>query len=204
VKYDLIIAGAGHLGRELAGWSKAEDQSMHVAFVDDTMPNTPSIDGVPVLGAISSNLIGDDDPVMIAIAEPHGRVQVYDRLGWKRLPAWIHRTTVLSNGVSPSSGCILMPMSLMSVGSKIGRGCIVNVMSSVGHDVTLGDFCTLSSHVDLCGGVHVGNRVFFGSGARVLPGLTIGDDAVIGAGSVVMRNVPASESWFGIPAKRIL
>lgn len=41
-----------------------------------------------------------------------------------------------------------------------------------------------------------------GANATILPGITIFENAVIGAGSVVTKDVPASETWFGNPAKK--
>lgn len=40
-----------------------------------------------------------------------------------------------------------------------------------------------------------------GANATLLPGITIGEDAVIGAGAVVTRDVPASATVYGNPAR---
>jgi len=47
----------------------------------------------------------------------------------------------------------------------------------------------------------IGKRVMIGVGAVILPGVTIGDGAVIAAGAVVTRDVPAGQTWFGMPAQ---
>ncbi|MBT8297999.1 MAG: acetyltransferase, partial [Maribacter sp.] len=44
---------------------------------------------------------------------------------------------------------------------------------------------------------------FIGANATIKEGITIGKGAVIGAGTVVIRNVPAMETWVGNPGKRI-
>lgn len=51
--------------------------------------------------------------------------------------------------------------------------------------------------------VHIGNDVWIGASATILPGVTIGDGAIIGAGAVVTHDVPAGETWVGVPAHRI-
>ena len=42
-----------------------------------------------------------------------------------------------------------------------------------------------------------------GAGAMIKAGITIGEGAVIGMGAVVLKDVPASETWVGNPAKRM-
>ncbi|KIZ32991.1 sugar O-acetyltransferase, partial [Stutzerimonas stutzeri] len=49
--------------------------------------------------------------------------------------------------------------------------------------------------------IRIGKNVWIGGGAIILPGVTVGDDAVIGAGSVVTRDVPASATVVGNPAR---
>lgn len=51
--------------------------------------------------------------------------------------------------------------------------------------------------------VKIGKNVWLGCHVAVLPGVTIGDNAVIGAGAVVTKDVPAGETWAGVPAKKI-
>ena len=49
--------------------------------------------------------------------------------------------------------------------------------------------------------VRIGSRAFVGANAIVCKGVSIGAGAVIAAGSVVVRDVPAGETWGGNPAK---
>lgn len=42
-----------------------------------------------------------------------------------------------------------------------------------------------------------------GSSVTIMCGVTIGSDALVGAGSVVIKNIPAGETWAGNPAKKI-
>lgn len=51
--------------------------------------------------------------------------------------------------------------------------------------------------------VEIGRDVWIGCHCVILPGVTIGDQAIIGAGAVVTKDVPAGETWGGVPAKKI-
>jgi acetyltransferase-like isoleucine patch superfamily enzyme len=51
--------------------------------------------------------------------------------------------------------------------------------------------------------VVIGRNVWLGCHVTVLPGVTIGDNSIVGAGAVVTKNIPANETWAGVPAKKI-
>lgn len=51
--------------------------------------------------------------------------------------------------------------------------------------------------------IRLGNNVWLGAHVVVLPGVTIGDGAVVGAGAVVTKDIPAGETWGGVPARPI-
>ena len=53
------------------------------------------------------------------------------------------------------------------------------------------------------GNVTIGRNVWIGCHVTILPGVTVGDHAIIGAGAVVTKDVPAGETWVGVPAKPI-
>jgi len=42
-----------------------------------------------------------------------------------------------------------------------------------------------------------------GAGVTVLPGVTVGAKAMVGSGSVVTKDVPAGDTWAGVPARKI-
>lgn len=51
------------------------------------------------------------------------------------------------------------------------------------------------------GEVVVGERAMIGAGAILLPGVEIGADAQVAANSLVTEDVPAGETWAGVPAE---
>lgn len=73
----------------------------------------------------------------------------------------------------------------------------------VGHDAHIGEDCELSPGVVIGGLVRIADRVKLGINACVRPEITVGDDARIGAGAVVVKDVPAGETWVGVPAAKL-
>jgi len=103
-------------------------------------------------------------------------------------------------------------------GAKVGKNVIIG--PRVGMDfffpelITIGDNCiigfqaTILAHEFLMdewrrGKVEIGKNVVIGTGATILPGVKIGDKAIIGAKALVMDNVPAGQTWVGVPARKL-
>jgi len=49
----------------------------------------------------------------------------------------------------------------------------------------------------------IGDRVVLCPGVRVIGAISLGSDVLVGANAVVLKNIPNSETWAGIPAKKI-
>jgi len=74
-------------------------------------------------------------------------------------------------------------------------------------DAVVGASCQILQGVTLGatgnGAPRVGDGVFLGPNVVVMGPHTIGDGAVIAAGAVVTCDVPAGQTWAGVPAQRI-
>lgn len=95
---------------------------------------------------------------------------------------------------------------------KLGRrvriwhhGGMVLGARSIGDDVHLRHNTTLGvvSRAQTSGKPIIGDRVDIGTGACVVGAVTVGDDCVIGANSVVIRDLPAGSTVFGVPARPV-
>ena len=112
----------------------------------------------------------------------------------------IHPSAAVARSATLCSGSFVAAQAVVAPCARIDVGVIVNHGAIVDHDCHVGAYTHIAPAASLGGGVHVGERVFVGAGARILPGIRIGDDAVIGAGAVVLTEVPAGQTWIGVPA----
>lgn len=98
----------------------------------------------------------------------------------------------------------LTVVSRAAIGStRIGAGTKIGPQVTVGHGSHIGKHCILVAQVCLAGSTVLGDRVTMWQRSTTKSGIRIGDGAVIGAGSVVLEDVPAGETWAGVPARRI-
>lgn len=103
------------------------------------------------------------------------------------------------------------------IGKKvtIGNRCRIQAFSFIPDGVTIEDDVLVAPHACFTNDkkppsfgknwapIMVKKGATIGARVTILPGVTIGEKAVIGAGAVVTKNVPAGETWVGVPAKKI-
>lgn len=210
MKDRLLIVGAGGFGREVLAWALDIPETARnwefAGFLDDTAKTAErSASRFPVLGTAKDYRPEPRDVLVLAVGQPRAKLQLYDRLRERgaRFGSVVHPTAVIAGTARFGDALIACPGALISNDAAVGHAVSLNAYASIGHDVNVGPGTTVSSYCDVTGRVTIGMGAFLGSRASVLPGLRVGEFAVIGAGSVVVRNVPAGITVFGVPARRI-
>lgn len=84
--------------------------------------------------------------------------------------------------------------------TSIGDGTKVDNLVQIAHNCRVGKCCVLCGQSGLAGSVTLGDWVQIGGGAGIADNLSIGSGAKIAARSAVMNDVPAGETWAGVPA----
>jgi sugar O-acyltransferase (sialic acid O-acetyltransferase NeuD family) len=112
----------------------------------------------------------------------------------------VHPRATVSAHAALGQGVFVAAHAIVAPSARIGDGVIVNHGAVVDHDCEVGRFSHIAPVATLGGGVRTGEGVLVGAGARLLPLVHAGDHAVIGAGAVVLENVPAAQTYVGVPA----
>jgi len=84
----------------------------------------------------------------------------------------------------------------------VGAGTKIDNQVQIGHNCRIGRGCVICGAVGIAGSVTVGDGVTLGGGVRVRDNITIGSGASVAGASAVGRNVPAGETWMGVPARK--
>ena len=85
----------------------------------------------------------------------------------------------------------------------IGENTKIDNLVQIAHNVRVGRNCVMAAQTGISGSVTIGDGTQFGGRAGVADHVTIGAGARVGAASGVMKNIPAGETWGGMPARPI-
>ncbi len=83
----------------------------------------------------------------------------------------------------------------------IGENTKIDNLVQIAHNVRVGRNCAIAGHCGLSGSAVVGDGVQMGGRVGLADHVVIGDGARLAAASGVMHEVPAGESWGGLPAR---
>lgn len=207
---NIIIVGAGGHGKVVLDILQHDSDVRLVGFVDDDKTyHGKIIDGIPVLGSISSlpTLIPlyKLDGAIIAIGDNKVRAELFNKLkklGLK-LKRAIHPDALIARDVEIGEGVVIAAGAVISIGTRIGNNVIINTGVVIDHDNIIEDHAHISPGVNLAGRVTVGKYTHVGLGVTIVEDITIGENATVGAGAVVLADVPPNTTAVGVPARII-
>lgn len=85
----------------------------------------------------------------------------------------------------------------------LGENTKIDNLVQIAHNVRVGRNCVMAAHTGISGSVTIGDGAQFGGRAGIADHLVIGEGARIAAAAGLMHDVPAGETWGGLPARPI-
>lgn len=208
---DLVIVGAGGLGREVSEWvediNEVRPTFRLLGFLDDDASRHGArCHDVPILGGAAWISGRSDVAAVVAIGSPAAKRRVLERLraaGATRFPPILHPAAVIGRFVEIGEGTIVCPGAILTTDIRVGRFVALNFDLTIGHDATVGDYALLAPGVHVSGYARIGEGCDLGAGVVVLPSTEIGAWSVVGAGATVTASLPANCTAVGTPARVI-
>lgn len=209
---DIVIIGAGGLGREVAYLLDELNSRMKqwnlLGFIDDNpdLQNT-FVGDYPVLGDVKWLMkYSKRLSVICGIAKPAFRINIMEMIRRNPLfdyPNIIADNVILSKRVQLGIGNIILYSTTFTVDISIGNFNIINPGCTIGHDVVIKDYVTVYPGVNISGNVKIDQAVEIGTGSQIIQGLSICSDTIIGAGGVVIRNIKEKGTYVGVPVRKL-
>ncbi|MGM9988149.1 MAG: acetyltransferase [Bacillaceae bacterium] len=210
---DLIIIGAGGVGRETAliveQINHVKQQWNVLGFIDDN----PAIQGemvndYPILGTFDELLQYEKEAyVVCAISNYAVKKKMVEKITATKsnlsFATLIHPSVECNKFIVIGKGCIIYPNVVATTNITIGDHVIVSPKVGIGHDTVIEDYCTLLWNVNISGNVRLREGTFIGSGATVLQNLEVGKGAIIGAQAIALKSVKENQIVAGVPAREI-
>ena len=85
--------------------------------------------------------------------------------------------------------------------TRIGAGSKIDNLVQIGHNVRIGRHCVIAGMAGIAGSTTLEDGVTVGAAAGVTDHATIGRGATLAGRAGVTKDVPAGETWGGLPAK---
>ena len=209
---DIVIYGAGGLGREIACLIHRVNAFQYewnlLGYIDDGEPIGTKTEYGEVLGNLDY-LNSYEKPLSVALAI--GTPGILQKLvkAIKNpevgFPNLIDPDVLFldRNNVRMGKGNIICAKSIVSCNVQMGDFNLFNIGEGIGHDVVFGNYNVLMPNVNISGGVEIGDGNLFGVKSTVLQYLKVGNNTKIGAHSLMMRKAKDNGLYFGVPASRI-
>lgn len=206
---DLIIIGAGGVGRETA-WIVEQINRVNptynlLGFLDDNTDVWGTyINGYRVLGGVK--YIEDNEcncEVVVAIANYDIKKKIVNKLKNQNISysTIMHPNLNIHDSVEIGEGTIIYEGVIISPNVKIGNHVIVSPKSGIGHDSVIKDYVSVLWNVSISGNDLIEEGVILGSGSTVIQNKEIGKSSIVGAGAVVIKSIKSNVTAIGLPAR---
>ena len=205
MKDNIILIGAGGLGREVYNWfsSDIHFKGNLLGFLDiaETDLSQYNVD-LKYLGNENDYKFRDNDKVVITIADINIRRRLYDNLvGKVQFINLIHSTAIIAKDVKIGTGNIFCPNTIISNNVTIGCNNFFNFNTSVSHDSKLSDNIVMSPNSLINGQCSIESNVLIGANSTIFENTSLESNTLIEANTLVKGKISKNVYVCGVPGR---
>jgi sugar O-acyltransferase (sialic acid O-acetyltransferase NeuD family) len=195
---DIVIFGAGDIGRLAYSYFSSDSEHRVVAFTVD--PNYRTADtflDLPLVpfGEVVAAYPPSAYSMFVALSYATmnevraAKYAAAKALGYELVSYVSSRCTFLTQNPH-GDNCFILEDNTVQPFVRIGNNVTMWSGNHIGHDSSIGDHCFIASHVVISGHVRVGNNCFIGVNATLRDNIEIGEFTLVGAGALIMKSTP--------------
>ena len=204
---NLIIIGARGYGREVFNLALQCDgynkDYLIKGFLDDKSDALVGFENYPeIISNVENYEIQEDDVFTCALGSVKWKkhyAEIIMSLGGTFINL-IHPTTIFNSNVKVGNGLIVFMYSNISNDCNIDDFVTIQGFVGIGHDSKIGKWSHLNAYSFMGGFAILEEEVCLNTRATVLPNVIVHKGAIVGAASLVIKNVKANTTVFGVPA----
>nr|WP_198423639.1 NeuD/PglB/VioB family sugar acetyltransferase [Microlunatus antarcticus] len=204
----MILVAASGLAREVLAALAEAPSGFEVRGLLDDAPNLAgtTVGGAPVLGTVEAAAEHPDARFLVCAGRGASRAAIVDRLAalgidGDRFATFVHPRASVPRTCRIGCGSVLLAGTVLTTDVGVGRHVVVMPNVTLTHDDKVGDFATLCAGVSLGGHVVVEPYAYLGMSSSVREHTTVGARSVLGMGAVLLSDLPADQTWTGVPAR---
>lgn len=206
----VIIVGAQQLGKIALDVFISNNVVVYCFLEDNKDLQQQEVNNITVMSSTEDpeflKLLGKKCEVFVAAEDMAARKSMVNLLkeSYQVVPVnAIHQYSSVSENAWMGFGVLVSAGAVVNANARIGDSCLIMSNAVIEAEVELGTHVQIGAGAIINAGAKIEDEAFIGSGAIVVAGVKIGKKARVGAGSVVIADVPANQTVFGNPAKKI-
>lgn len=206
----VIIVGAQQLGKIALDVFMSNNVVVYCFLEDNQELQQQEVNNITVMSSTEDpeflKLLGKKCEVFVASEETAARKSMVTLLKeeYQVVPVnAIHNFSSVSENAWLGHGILINAGAVINTNTKIGDNCIIHANAVIDAEAELGNNVQVGAGAIINAAAKVEDEAFIGSGAIVISGVKIGKKARVGAGAVVIADVPANQTVFGNPAKKV-
>ena len=203
---DLILIAASGLAREVLAMRQSEFRVVGVVDDDQTLHGS-ALGDAEIFGCID-RVVHLSASLLVCVGAGKGRRGIVERLaahgvGPDRYATLADDSVHLPARSVVGHGTVILAGSVLTTDVMVGDHVVIMPNCTLTHDDIVDDFATLAAGVAVGGVVRIGEAAYLGMNSSIRQRVSVGAGATVGMGAAVLGDIPAGQTWAGVPARAL-